>query len=68
MRSDEARKVASREPRVTMGFGKYFFTLVQDPDEHSLAVISFPAVHRARSSLVGCRLWGRTESDMTEAT
>ena len=27
-----------------------------------------PAVGDGRGSLVGCRLWGHTESDMTEAT
>ena len=28
----------------------------------------FPGESQGRGSLVGCRLWGRTESDMTEAT
>ena len=27
-----------------------------------------PGEFQGRGSLVGCRLWGRTESDMTEAT
>jgi len=27
-----------------------------------------PSKHSAWGSLVGCRLWGRTESDTTEAT
>ena len=27
-----------------------------------------PGESQGRGSLVGCRLWGRTESDMTEAT
>ena len=27
-----------------------------------------PGESQARGSLVGCRLWGRTESDTTEAT
>ena len=27
-----------------------------------------PGESQGRRSLVGCRLWGRTESDMTEAT
>ena len=30
--------------------------------------ISLPGESQGRGSLVGCRLWGRTESDMTEAT
>ena len=28
----------------------------------------FPGESQGRGSLVGCHLWGRTESDMTEAT
>ena len=30
--------------------------------------VFFPGESQGRGSLVGCRLWGRTESDMTEAT
>ena len=30
--------------------------------------VSFPGESQGRGSLVGCHLWGRTESDMTEAT
>ena len=30
--------------------------------------VFLPAESQGRGSLVGCRLWGRTESDMTEAT
>ena len=30
--------------------------------------VFLPGESRGRGSLVGCRLWGRTESDMTEAT
>ena len=33
-----------------------------DPREH------MPGESQGRQSLVGCRLWGRTESDMTEVT
>ena len=29
---------------------------------------SVPGESQGRGSLVGCHLWGRTESDMTEAT
>ena len=28
----------------------------------------FPALEKEMATLVGCRLWGRTESDTTEAT
>ena len=30
--------------------------------------VFLPGESLGRASLVGCRLWGRTESDMTEAT
>ena len=30
--------------------------------------VSLPREYQGQGSLVGCRLWGRTESDMTEAT
>ena len=30
--------------------------------------VFFPGESQGRGSLVGCRLWGRTESDTTEAT
>ena len=30
--------------------------------------VSLPGESQGRGSLVGCRLWGRTESDTTEAT
>ena len=30
--------------------------------------VSLPGESQGQGSLVGCRLWGRTESDMTEAT
>ena len=32
------------------------------------SVIFLPGESQGRGSLVGCHLWGRTESDMTEAT
>ena len=30
--------------------------------------VFLPGESQGRGSLVGCRLWGRTETDMTEAT
>ena len=32
------------------------------------APVFLPGESQGRGSLVGCRLWGRTESDSTEAT
>ena len=36
--------------------------------ELKCAVVFLPGESQRRGSLVGCRLWGRTESDTTEAT
>ena len=43
----------------------YLLTLEKEMATHS-GVLSGES--QGRGSLVGCRLWGRTESDMTEAT
>ena len=34
----------------------------------ALCISFFPGESQERQSLVGCHLWGHTESDMTEAT
>ena len=36
--------------------------------EKEMATHFLPGESQGRGSLVGCRLWGRTESDMTEET
>jgi len=36
--------------------------------EMATTPVSLPGESQGRGSLVGCRLWGRTESDTTEAT
>ena len=35
---------------------------------HGPTAVFLPGKSQGRQSLVGCRLWGRTESDTTEAT
>ena len=40
----------------------------EDPLEEGMATHSMPGESQGRESLVGHRLWGRTESDTTEAT
>ena len=35
---------------------------------HAFTPVFLPGESQGRGSLVGCRLWGRTESDTTEAT
>ena len=37
-------------------------------NEMATTPVFLPGESQGQGSLVGCRLWGRTESDMTEAT
>ena len=43
----------------------HFHALEKEMATHSMFL---PGESQGRGSLVGCRLWGDTESDMTEAT
>ena len=38
------------------------------PEKRKATSVFLPGESQGRGSLVGCRLWGRTESDTTEAT
>ena len=46
-------------------FPFHFHALEKEMATHS---VFLPGESQGRRSLVGCRLWGRTESDTTEAT
>ena len=46
-------------------FTFHFHALEEEMATHSSVL---PGESQGRGSLVGCRLWGRTELDMTEAT
>ena len=48
----------------------FTFTFHFDALEKEMATtpVFLPGESQGRGSLVGCRLWSRTESDMTEAT
>ena len=46
-------------------FTFHFHAVEKEMATHSMFL---PGGSQGRGSLVGCRLWGRTESDMTEAT
>ena len=45
-------------------FTFHFHALEKEMATHSIVL---PGESQGRESLVGCRLWGRTESDTTEA-
>ena len=46
----------------------YFFTFKHWRRKWQPTPVFLPGESQGRGSLVGCRLWGRTESDTTEAT
>ena len=46
-------------------FTFHFHALEKEMTTHS---VFLPGESQGRGSLVGCRLWGHTESEMTEAT
>ena len=46
-------------------FTFHFYALEK---EMATTPVFLPGESQGRGSLVGCRLWGRTESDTTEAT
>ena len=53
------------------GFGEKFYsnwTFLVAQRKWQPTPVSLPGESQGRGSLVGCRLWGRTESDTTEAT
>ena len=56
-------KSRTRLSNFTLTF--HFHALEKDMATHSMFL---PGESQGRGSLEGCRLWGRTESDTTEAT
>ena len=44
------------------------FTFMHGRRKWQPTPVFLPGESQGRQGLVGCRLWGRTESDMTEAT
>ena len=61
-----AHGVAKSRTRLSdFPFTFHFHALEKDMATPSSAL---PGESQGRGSLVGCRLWGRTESDMTEVT
>ena len=49
-------------------FTFHFHALEKEMVTHSSTPVFLPGESQGRGSLVGCCLWGPTESDMTEAT
>ena len=59
--------VKSQTRLIDFAFTFHFHSLEKEMATHS-SVVFLPGESQGRGSLVGCRLWGCTESDMTEAT
>ena len=49
-------------------FSLYFFTFMHWRRKWQPTPVFLPGESQGQGSLVGCRLWDRTESDTTEAT
>ena len=60
------------DPRFIPGLGRFPGEGNGYPRQYSCIamreIVFLPGESQGQESLVGCRLWGRTESDMTEAT
>ena len=61
-----ARGVTQSWTRLSDFIFTFHFLAVEK--EMATTPVFLPGESRGRGSLVGCRLWGRTESDTTEAT
>ena len=59
------QSMGSLRVRQDFTFTFHFHALEKEMTTHSMFL---PGESQGRGSLVGCHLWGRTESDMTEAT
>jgi len=47
---------------------RHYFTFMHWRQKWQPTPVFLPGESQGRGSLVGCRLWGHTESDTTEAT
>ena len=62
----EVHGVAKSQTRLSdFTFTFHFYALEK---EMARTAVFLPGESQGRGSLTGCRLWGRTESDATEAT
>ena len=66
--SGRLQSMASQRVRHDWATSLSLFTLMHWRRKWPPTPVFLPGESQGRGSLVGCRLWGRTESDMTEAT
>ena len=62
------QSMGRKESDTTEATSLSLFTLMHWRRKWQPTPVFLPGESQGRRSLVGCRLWGRTESDMTEAT
>ena len=62
------QSMGSRRVRHNWATSLSLFTFMHWRRKWQPTPVFLPGESQGRGSLVGCRLWGRTESDMTEAT
>ena len=65
---EPGRLQSMRSQRVRHDLRDFTFTFHFPALEKEMATVFLPGEAQGQGSLVGCRLWGRTESDTTEAT
>ena len=62
------QSMGSQRVRHDLATSLWFFTFMHWRRKWQPTPVFLPGESRGRGSLLGCPLWGRTESDMTEAT
>ena len=68
--TEEPNKLQSKWSQSRTRLSDFIFTFHFHALEKEMATtpVFLPGESQGRGSLVGCRLWGRTESDTTDAT
>ena len=62
------QSMGSQRVRYDLATSLSLFTFMNRRRKWQPTPVSLPGESQGRGSLVGCRLWGHTESDTTEAT
>ena len=66
--TEEPGRLQSMVLKSQTGMGDFTFTFTHWRRKWQPTPVFLPGETQGRGSLVGCRLWGRTGSDTTEAT
>ena len=68
LRDLPAKRKQEKDPDLEKVLGECSFTFMHWRRKWQPTPVFLPGESQGRGSLVGCRLWGRTESDTTEVT